>query len=208
MGQYAAVAAVLVLLAGAFAPLGATATVPQTDSGGTGDVASTDAAPQGADGPQSATVSGASTGRQSAESEMAPGQRLAGSIGAHRAELEGDVETRRLTIRLEGAATADAETSIVADRVAEIEVRIDALEARLAALEAARENGSMSAGEYRARRAIVAAEAEGLLAQLEDAESVTVSLSTSLLLEYDLELVEIRSLADRARELTADGIRL
>lgn len=208
MDQYAAVAAVLVLLAGALAPIGATATVPQTDSGGTGDVASTDPAPQAADGPQSATASGAPTVRQSAESEMAPGQRLAGSIGAHRAELEGDVETRRLAIRLEGAATADAEASIVADRVAEIEVRIDALEARLAALEAARENGSMSAGEYRARRAIVAAEAEGLLAQLKDAESVTVSLSTSLLLEYDLELEEIRSLADRARALADASIRL
>lgn len=85
-----------------------------------------------------------------------PGARLAGVLGAQGAELDGEVETRSLSVRLQRTDSPGAEAAVVADAAADLEARLGALRERKETLTAARENGSISRAAYRAKVAALA----------------------------------------------------
>lgn len=130
-----------------------------------------------------------------------PGALFAGAVGVHNASLHGDVQERAFRISVAGADTPEAKARIVSERVADVEQRIAVLDRRQAELQEARDNGTISPGEYRARRAVISAEANSLLTVLQHAETVTVDLPTLVLDGVSVDLSTITSLQSRARAL-------
>lgn len=110
------------------------------------------------DGPAYAQVDENATENAS----VSPGERLSAVVGVSQAEFEGELELRAYGIAFARATTADAKAEVVRERLDDIEARLEELETRRASLEEARDNGSMSEGEYRARVTALAARGESV----------------------------------------------
>ena len=102
----------------------------------------------------------AATDAPDAATDLSPGQRLTGVIGAQRAEVEGEIQTRAFGVRVAAASSPRAKAGVVAAEVDDLKDRLDALQNRRSALERARENGSVSDGVYRAQIAELVARVE------------------------------------------------
>lgn len=139
---------------------------------------------------------------QPAENAAAPGAQLSGAVGVQGAELDGEVETRSYGIRI-AQADSDAErAAIVAEQYDRTNERVGELRERRAALDAARDNGSMSDGEYRARIATLHAESQSA-ARLANRTSETASgLPAALLESKGVNATAVRTLANDAADLT------
>jgi hypothetical protein len=127
---------------------------------------------------------------------VAPGQRLGAVVDVGQAELESDVEGRAFGLAVAAADTPAAKAAVINERVGATERRVDRLETRLGELDAARENGSLSAGAYRARATGVAARLTGA-AHL---ANVSVAASAELPATAGVD----RSLVDRLHRRTSD----
>lgn len=154
----------------------------------------------GGSSPPSTSTAGTATPTATG-GEMQPGARLAGEIGVRNAELEGDVESRAFEISIDRANSSEAKARIVSERVPEVRQEIAALERRRTQLRRARENGSMSPEEYRARRAMIAARAQTRLDILVRAEQISKGLPALVLEDVAVDLTTIQALQDRARAL-------
>ncbi|XVH31073.1 DUF7096 domain-containing protein [Haloferacaceae archaeon DSL9] len=84
------------------------------------------------------------------EGATTTGERFAGTVGIEAAELEGDLETRRFSVRLSAASDDAAKVEAIDDELDDAEARLDALEERRTSLREARESGDISEGKYRA----------------------------------------------------------
>ncbi|MFT4881824.1 MAG: TolA-binding protein, partial [Salinirussus sp.] len=96
----------------------------------------------------------------SSNSSVTPGERLSGVVGVQGAELEGEVDERAFGIRVAQAATNESRAAVVADKLVELEQRVEDLDERTRRLGEARANGSISEGEYRAELSEVAAQSQ------------------------------------------------
>jgi hypothetical protein len=156
-----------------------------------------------------ATQSGAVGAQASHDSEataqnnetVAPGERLSGVVGVQEAEIDGDVESRAFGIRIANAETADARAQIVAERHQQNRQRIAELEQRLVMLERARQNGSISHGQYAARTARTYAELRQLRRSTNETARVAESLPAERLEANGVNATAIRSLRQRSGEL-------
>jgi hypothetical protein len=92
---------------------------------------------------------------------VAPGQQLGAVVDVGGVELETEVEGRAVGLAVAGADTPAAKAAVINERVEAVERRVDRLERRFGELEAARQNGSLSAGAYRARTTGLAARLYG-----------------------------------------------
>ena len=130
-----------------------------------------------------------------------PGARFAAAVGVQHAELEGDVSTRAIDIRLANAETNATKASLIADHLETSERRLADLEARLERLNESREAGELSEGRYRAEVAQTAAEMRTIERQTAIAASTAADLPADVRDERGIDIESIRTLRDRAADL-------
>lgn len=146
-----------------------------------------------------------STTEQRNES-IAPGERLSGVVGVQRAEIDGDVESRSFGIQVAKANTDGAKARVVAQRHRQNEQRLDELERRLDELERARQNGSMSHGEYAARTARTHAELTNVERSLNETADVAEGLPADALEANGVDPESVDTLRERANELSGPEV--
>lgn len=153
-----------------------------------------------ASAPAVAAASDGGTGNGS--ESIAPGQRLSGVVGAQRAEVEGEIETRSFGVRVSDAASPHDKAGVVAGQVNVLEARLDQLRNRKAALERAHQNGNMSDGEYRARVTEVVARIEATQRLINATSNVATDLPEKELKSVGVRRAAIAHLRDRVRNLS------
>lgn len=143
----------------------------------------------------------AATDDENATESVAPGERLTGVVGVQNAEIDGEVSDRTFGVKIANAESDAAKADVVGDRLEEIEERLDEHETALDELEATRESGDMSHGEYRAKVATVAAETAATERAAESANAAAGELPREILEERGVDVDAIEELRDRASEL-------
>lgn len=159
-----------------------------------------------------ATSVGGATHAQVAENAsddapaISPGERFAGVVGVGQAEFEGELELRAYGIEYAMAATNEARADVVAERLGAIDQRLDALAAEKAALDEARENGSISEQEYRTRATELAASSQAVAQQANASEARADELPAELLEEKGINVTAIQRLKTDAANLTGPEV--
>jgi len=184
MGDTAAVVAVVVVLAGVAGAVGAVGAGP--------------AGPDAADAEQA-------TANQS-DSEVAPGERMAGVVGAERASVESEVSVRTFDRRVAAADSSRAKARVVGGQLEDLQAQLDELDAERGELETARENGTLSQGEYRARLAHLYAEERALQRLANRTEETARGLPAETLREQGVNVTAIEHLRANARNLTGPEV--
>jgi hypothetical protein len=133
---------------------------------------------------------------------IAPGARFSGVVGVQQAELDGEVESRAFGQRVAAANSDNAKAQVVADSHQQNEQRLVELEQRLEQLRTARENGSMSHGEYAARTARVHAELNQVQRSANETERVAETLPAETLEANGVDPAAIRTLRENASQLS------
>ena len=137
---------------------------------------------------------------------IAPGEQLSGVVGVQDAELEGEVQSRAYGIKVANASGNDSRAAVVAEQLGDIETRLAELEQRRQTLDEARENGSISEGQYRARVARVAAETQ-TVERLANQSNVTAQdLPAESLEAKGINATAITTLSERANELSGPEV--
>ena len=142
------------------------------------------------------------TNRTAGNDTAEPGAQLSGVIAVGEAELDGEVEDRAYGIRIAEANSSAAKAAVVAEQVNATERRVDALAAERAELEAARENGSMREAQYRSRVAALHAESVTAARMVNRTNETASGLPAETLEANGVDVTAIRSLSDRAQNLT------
>ncbi len=152
-------------------------------------------------GAQESTPGDGSSADESNET-VAPGARFTGVVGVQQAEIDGEVESRAFGQRVAAADSDDAKAQVVADSHQQNEQRLAELEQRLEQLRTARENGSMSYGEYAARTARIHAELKQVQRSANETERVAETLPAETLEANGVDPTAIRALRENASQLS------
>ncbi|MDS0254981.1 hypothetical protein [Haloarcula argentinensis] len=143
---------------------------------------------------------------QANENPTTPGAQLAGVVSVQEAELDGEVQSRTFGIRVAKANTDAAKASVVAEQVNDSEARLEELQQRKQALEQARENGSMSEGEYRAKAAQLHAETKNVQRLADETNETASQLPAEALEKKGIDAAAIKTLSQRANELSGPEV--
>lgn len=135
-----------------------------------------------------------------------PGEKLSGAVNVQQAELEGEVDERTYGVKVARANSNESKAQVVAEQLDDVEQRIDELEQRQERLREARENGSISEGEYRAKMAETAAELETAKRLTNASEATAQGLPVDLLVERGIDAESIQTLKDRAGDLSGPEV--
>lgn len=192
MKRTASLLMVLVLVVGSFAAIPASGALASTPTG------------TAASGTQTTATSDGSTNESSAS--IAPGARFSGAVGVHGAELRGDVDARRFGIRIAKANTADAKAEIVAGQLNESQQRVEQLEQRLDELQQARQNGTISQGEYAVRAAQIHAKLNSVQHMANRSADVASGLPEETLRANGVNVSAIEQLRQRAANLSGPEV--
>jgi hypothetical protein len=131
-----------------------------------------------------------------------PGAQLAGVVGVREAELDGELQSRTFGLRVAQAASDGAKADIVGEQLNDSEERLQELQERKETLEEARENGSMSEGEYRAKIARLHAETKNVERLTNETNETASQLPVETLNERGINATRITMLSERASELS------
>ena len=140
------------------------------------------------------------------DSGVAPGERMAGVVGAERASVESEVAVRAFDRRVAAADSSRAKARVVVGQLDDLHERLDELDAERAELERARENGTLSRGEYRARLARLYAEERALRRLANRTEHTARGLPAETLREQGVNVTAIEHLRADARNLTGPEV--
>lgn len=135
-----------------------------------------------------------------------PGEKLSGAVNVQRAELEGEVDERAFGVKVARANSDAAKADVVAEQLDDVEGRIAELEQRKQHLRAARANGSISEGAYRAETAEVAAEIETARRLANATESTVRGLPADVLAERGIDAGAIQALQGHAGNLSGPEV--
>ena len=149
---------------------------------------------------------GTDTQPETSTNVTAPGERLAGVVGVQGEELEAGVEHNAFEIRFARAASADEQADQVSERVSDVQQRLSALEERKAQLQERRESGEISEGRYRAEIAEVAAQVGSLQELNNQSVRAAGELPAELLEQRGVNTTAIRTLQERASELSGGEV--
>lgn len=130
----------------------------------------------------------------STETAPAPGEQLSGVLEVWQAELDGQLDSRTFGIEIARAENDGATAEVLSEQLA-------AVEARKAALERVRENGSLSRGAYATRIAGLAAELRAAERLANESGRVAEELPGDLVATRGVDRESIPTLRDRASEL-------
>jgi len=143
---------------------------------------------------------------QADENATAPGSQLAGVVSVQEAELDGEIQSRTFGVRVAQANTDDAKASVVADQLNDSEKRLADLQQRKRDLNEARENGSMSEGEYRAKVAQLHAETRNVQRLANETNETASRLPAEALEKKGVNAAAIKTLSQRASELSGPEV--
>ncbi|WP_226022436.1 hypothetical protein [Halomicrobium salinisoli] len=133
---------------------------------------------------------------------VAPGAQLAGVVGVQGAEIEGDVQSRSFGIRVAQTASNESRAAVVAEQLGDVEQRLSELEDQRSELREARENGTLSEGEYRARAARLHAESRTVQRLANQSAGAAAGIPEQALAERGVNATAIQTLRERADELS------
>lgn len=152
---------------------------------------------------ETVTVTPAQTENQPNEnaSSVTPGERLSGVVGVQSAEFEGELERRTFGIKMAKVASNESKANVIKAQLDLIESRLMALEHRKAELDAARENGSISEGQYRVEVAKLAARTNSVHHLTSDSEEHARGLPVELLENKNINVTAIQTLKQNAENL-------
>ncbi len=142
--------------------------------------------------------------------DPAPGERLMGGITAQDAELDSEVDERAFGEAIATAAAAGNTTALadlIEERIEQNEQRYGELQERLATLEAQREDGNLSVGEYRAAIAELEVERKSLARTTAEAADAANGLPAEVLEERGINVTAIELLHANASELGGQEVR-
>lgn len=179
------VTAALVVLAAAIAPLGVAA-LPASDAT-TSTTATTDVA---------------DNETETNETAVSAGEQLSAVVGIQDAEIGGEMERRSFDIRIANAASNDSKAEVVGGTVGDMEERLADLRAEKQRLREARENGSMSQGQYAARMAELSAKTQSVRQLANHTESVSSGLPSDVLRAHGVNVTAIQTLQQDAATMT------
>lgn len=145
-------------------------------------------------------------GNETDDAAVDPGAQFAGVVGVQEAEIAGDVDRRTFGIKVAQAASNDSKADVVAEQLGDVEERLASLEQRKTELEEARENGSMSEGEYRAKVARLHAETKTAEKLTNDTENASQGLPVELLESKGINATAIQTLKERASEMSGPEV--
>jgi hypothetical protein len=183
------VTAALVVLAAAIAPLGVAA------------LPASDAAPS-----SSATTAVADNETQANDTNVSAGEQLSAVAGIEETELGGELEQRSFGIRIANAASNDSKADVVGETVGNLQERLAALRAEKQRLREARDNGSMSQGQYAARMAELSAKTESLRQLATQTEAASSELPSEVLSEHGVNATAIQTLRQDAATMTGPAV--
>lgn len=135
-----------------------------------------------------------------------PGEKLSGVVNVQQAEFEGEVDERTFGVSVARANSNESKAEVVDEQLDDVDQRITELEQRQEDLREARENGSISEGEYRAKMAEVAAELETARRLTNASEATAQGLPADLLAEKGIDATAIQTLKDRAGNLSGPEV--
>lgn len=181
----AALAALLLLVAGTTGPVGGSPAV----AAGAAD-----------------TASQTGTSTPSPNESSAPGAVLAGAVDVQEAEVESDLEGRAFGISIARAASNGSKAAVVADEVRELERRTEALRDRKQSLIEARQNGSISEARYRAEMAALVARIDAVERQLNRTESASNDVPAGLLESRGVNATAIATIRNDSRALAGPEV--
>lgn len=141
----------------------------------------------------------------SANGTVSPGQQLAGVLGVQQAEIEGEIELRAFGLRVANASN-ETRAEAVAEEANASEERLAELEAERERLEAARENGSIAEGQYRARLAKLAAEVNTTERVINATGTTAEGLPADLLERKGVNVTAIQTLRSQAENMTGPEV--
>lgn len=139
-------------------------------------------------------------------STIAPGERLSGVVGVQEAEIEGEIQVGALDIAFDRADDNASKAEVIARQSINASERLQELEDRKDELQEARENGSMSEGEYRARVAKLAAETQTVERIANRSSALAEGLPEDVLAANGVNVTAIRTLATNADNLTGPEV--
>jgi hypothetical protein len=131
-----------------------------------------------------------------------PGDRLQGVVGVQEAEVDGDIRERAFDLAFTEAETNASKAAAVSAQVSDLESRIASLENEREALRTARDNGSIDESEFRARMAVLAAEAATARRLANGTANATRQVPADALAEQGVDPESVQSLGRRASNLT------
>ncbi|NUE02905.1 hypothetical protein HUB97_10435 [Halorubraceae archaeon YAN] len=137
---------------------------------------------------------------------LSSGERLAGVVGVHQVELESTVSERAFDRTVANRSAAEKAT-VAGASVDRAEERLVALTEEKQRLETARENGTLSNGQYRARIARLESERQSIERSLNQSESVISDLPQADRERSGANESRIEQLRDHARELSGQDVR-
>lgn len=151
--------------------------------------------------------------REDNETSVGAGEHVVAGVAGERAAVDGAVERRRFELEIRTAESDRARATVVSSYMTVSRERLDALERREAALDAAVENGSMAPGERAARTAQLGGQATGISRLATVLEETSAALPRDVRRDAGVRLSDVRqlrkdatALAERTRGLgTANG---
>jgi len=135
-----------------------------------------------------------------------PGDQLQGVVGVHGAEIEGDIEERAFAVAFTSAETNASRATAVGEQVSDLRERLRRLEREKGQLRAARENETIDGSEFRARMAILAAEAGSARRIANETANATRQLPDAALQSQNVDRASVRGLGRRASNLTGPQV--
>ncbi|QIB80099.1 hypothetical protein G3A49_12720 [Haloferax volcanii] len=141
-----------------------------------------------------------------ASSETLPGQRLSAVIGVQGSETNGELERRSFDARFANANSNASKAAVVATQVETVRERLTELEQRRDRLEAQRENGTLSEGQYRARLTRTVADIERTRSMLNQTTDAASTVPAQELSARGVETAELDRLRTNASELTGPEV--
>jgi len=183
------VTAALVVLAAAIAPLGVAA-LPASD----------------ATTSSSASTAVADNETQANETNVSPGEQLSAVAGIQEAEIGGEIERRSFGIRIANAASNDSKADVVGETVGDLQERLADLRAEKQRLREARDDGSMSRGQYAARMAELTAKTDSVRQLAAQTEAASGELPSEVLRERGVNATAIQSLRHDAANMTGPDV--
>lgn len=145
-----------------------------------------------------ADATSATRANNSSGESIPPGARLSGAVGTHGAEIDSEVESRAFGLKVAKAETDDAKAEAVAEQFNQSERRADELDERLEELKQARENGSISRGQYAARVATMQAELHSVQRMADETARVSETLPRDKLEANGVNVTAIETLRRNA----------
>ncbi|MFD1586654.1 hypothetical protein ACFR9U_06640 [Halorientalis brevis] len=156
--------------------------------------------------PLSETNDPAAVAANESNATVAPGERLAGVVGAQEAELDGEIDSRSFGLAVAGASSDEAKAALIAEKVNETQRELGNLTQQREQLREARQNGSISQGEYRARITELASRTENVERAANDTANASQGLPADLLESKGVNVTAIQTLGDQAKNLSGGEV--